>query len=167
MTQAITQTEPPRSPSRAREALQPDSNRTCPRQRHHLKSLSRSHCREKKPRVGARVREQQASRQQRDEASARPLATQALGKSEVLQTGLSVQVTMRDRIQRIRSVSTPDVKPYHLRPLTLRHSLADECAQYAWGLGFKLPLEAVKTSSLDSRVSCRRTKFNQGNSRRS
>lgn len=34
--------------------------------------------------------------------------------TEVLQTGLSVQVTMRGRKQRTRNVSTADVKPYHL-----------------------------------------------------
>ena len=41
--------------------------------------------------------------------------------TEVLQTGLSMQVTMHGRKQRTRNVSTADVKPYYLRPLSLRH----------------------------------------------
>ena len=43
--------------------------------------------------------------------------------TDVLQTGLSMQVTMRGKKQCSRNVSTADVKPYYLRPLTLRHSL--------------------------------------------
>ena len=78
--------------------------------------------------------------------------------TEVLQTGLSMQVTMRGRKQRTRNnVSTADIKPYYLRPLSLRHSLADEFAQYASGSGFRRALEAVNSSHFDSLVSCRRT----------
>ena len=66
--------------------------------------------------------------------------------------GLCVQITMRGRNQRARNVSTADVKPYHLRPLTLRHSLADTFARYARGRGLKLPSEAVKTTLFDSLV---------------
>ena len=72
--------------------------------------------------------------------------------TEVLQTGLSMQVTMRGRKQCTRNVSTADVKPYYLRPLYLRHSLADEFAQYAWGSGFRRALEAVNSSHFDSLV---------------
>ena len=82
--------------------------------------------------------------------------------TEVLQTGLSMQVTMRGRKQRTRNVSTADVKPYYLRPLSLRNSLADEFAQYAWGSGFRKALEAVNSSHFDSLVSCRRTKSPSG-----
>ena len=83
----------------------------------------------------------------------------------VLQTGLSMQVTMRGRKQRTRKVSTADVKPYYLRPLSLRHSLADEFAQYAWGSGFRKALEAVNSSHFNSLVSCRRTKPPSGAAR--
>ena len=76
-----------------------------------------------------------------------------------------LQTTIRGRKQRTRNVSTADVKPYHLRPLTLRDSLADEFAQYAWGPGFKLRLETVKTSTFDSLVSCRRVTSPSGTAR--
>ena len=77
--------------------------------------------------------------------------------TEVVQAGISIQVTMRGRKQRTRTVSVADVKPFHLRPLTLRHSLADEFAQYAWGPDFKVSLHAVDSASFDSLVSCRRS----------
>ena len=82
--------------------------------------------------------------------------------TEALQTGLSAQVTMWGRKQFTRKASTVDVKPYHLRPLAQRHSLADGFAQYAWGPGFKLSLEAIETSSFDSIVSCSRTTSTSG-----
>ncbi|CAM9132857.1 unnamed protein product, partial [Pylaiella littoralis] len=47
-------------------------------------------------------------------------------------TGLSVDVMMHARKIRNRSVSTADIKRFHVRPVRLRHSLADEFAQYAW-----------------------------------
>ena len=77
--------------------------------------------------------------------------------TEVLQTGLSMQVTMRGRKQRTRNVSTADVKPYYLRPLSLRHSVADEFCAVCFGSGFRGALEAVNSSHFDSLVSCRRT----------
>ena len=75
--------------------------------------------------------------------------------TEVLQTGLSLQSTMRGRKQRTRHVST--AKPYYLRPHTLRHSFADEFAQYAWVSDFKLSLEAVNPLSFDTLTSFRQT----------
>lgn len=59
--------------------------------------------------------------------------------SEVLQKGLSVHVSMQGRKQRDRRVSIADVKLFHTRPPSLRHSLADEFAHYAWTSDFKLP----------------------------
>ena len=99
-----------------------------------------------------------------EEASARPLH-RPLESDGSIADRPKCTVTMRGRKQRTRNVSTADVKPYHLRLLTLRHSLADEFAQYAWGPGFKLPLEAVETSSFDSIVSCRRTTPPSGTTR--
>ena len=74
---------------------------------------------------------------------------------EVLQQGLSVQVTMQGRKQRDRRVALADVKLFHTRPLPLRHSLADEFAQYAWTSDFKLP-EGQEASSFHSIAACRR-----------
>ena len=67
-----------------------------------------------------------------------------------------MQVTMRGRKQPTRNVSSADVKPYYLRPLSLRHSLVEEFAQYAWGSGFSGALEAVNSSHFDSLVSYHR-----------
>ena len=75
--------------------------------------------------------------------------------SAVLQQGLSVQVSMRGRRQRDRRVSLADVKPFHTRPLSLRHSLADEFSQRAWTADFGLP-EGQETSPFDSIAACRR-----------
>jgi len=75
--------------------------------------------------------------------------------TEVVRAGISVQVTMRGRKQRTRTVSVADVKPFHVRPLTLRHSLADEFAQYAWGPDFKMPSHGIDSATFDSIVSCR------------
>ena len=72
---------------------------------------------------------------------------------------------MRGRTQRTLLVSTEDVKPYNLRPLTLIRSLliADEFAQYAWDSNFQLPLEEVKSS--DALNSCRQTTSPSGTSK--
>ena len=56
---------------------------------------------------------------------------------EVLMTGLSVKVVMQGRKLRVRTVATSEVKPFHVRPLHLRHSIADEFAQYVWGPDWK------------------------------
>ncbi|CAB1096027.1 unnamed protein product [Ectocarpus sp. CCAP 1310/34] len=56
--------------------------------------------------------------------------------TDVIQPGLSVEVSLHGRRKRSRRVSTADVKPFHLRPPSLRHSIADEFATYAWGPDF-------------------------------
>lgn len=77
--------------------------------------------------------------------------------TEVLQTGLSAQVSMRGRKQRSRRVSLGDVRPFHVRPSHLRHSLADEFALYAWGPDFKRPDDSENSIRFDSLVTCRQT----------
>ena len=57
---------------------------------------------------------------------------------EVVQRGLSVVVVMQGRKIRKRTVSTAWLKPFHVRPLHLRHTIADEFAQYAWKVDFGL-----------------------------
>ena len=46
---------------------------------------------------------------------------------------------MRGLKLRSRRVSVADVTPFHVRPVHLRHSIADEFAQYVWGPDLKLP----------------------------
>ena len=58
---------------------------------------------------------------------------------EVLTTGLSAKVMMRGRRPRTRTVAASEVKPVHVRPAHLRHSIADEFAQYIWGPDWKTP----------------------------
>ena len=74
----------------------------------------------------------------------------------VIQPGLSVEVMMHGRKKRSRRVSTADVKPFHLRALSFRHSLAEEFAQYAWGPDFKLPAGAKESLGLVTIADCRR-----------
>ena len=76
--------------------------------------------------------------------------------SEVLQRGLSVKVLMNGRKKRERNVSLADVKLFHTRPPSLRHSLADEFAQFAWTADFKLSPDEEQSPVLDSIADCRR-----------
>lgn len=65
---------------------------------------------------------------------------------------------MHGRKKRTRRVSTADVKPFHLRPPSLRHSIADKFAQYAWGNDFKLPSGTEQRSMFTSIANCRRNR---------
>ena len=60
---------------------------------------------------------------------------------EIGQIGLILKVVMQGRKVRARTVSTADVKLFHVRPPDLRHPMADEFAQFAWtsDLGLKSP----------------------------
>ena len=78
--------------------------------------------------------------------------------TDVIQPGLSVEVSLHGRKKRCRRVSTADVKPFHLRPPSLRHSIADEFATYAWGPDFKLPGGAAELSEFVSIADCRRSR---------
>lgn len=81
---------------------------------------------------------------------------------EVPLTGLSVVVTMQGRKERTRSVSTADVKRFHLRPPSLRHALPDEFAQYAWGREFKTRIAAADDDSVVTLADCRRIRETSG-----
>ena len=80
----------------------------------------------------------------------------------VIQPGRRVEVMMHGRKKRSRRVSTADVKPFHLRALPSRHSLAEEFAQYAWGPDFKLPAGAKESSSLVTIAECSRVQPTSG-----
>lgn len=81
--------------------------------------------------------------------------------SEVLQRGLSVQVSMQGRRLRNRRVSLADVKPLCTRPLSLRHSLTDGFAQYR-SPDSKLPEEKKNALHFVSIVTCQRVTNSTG-----
>ena len=54
-------------------------------------------------------------------------------------TGQSVEVELRGRKTRKRTVSTSTLEPFTVRPLDLRHSIEDEFAQYAWEADYNDP----------------------------
>eukprot|EP00752_Nemacystus_decipiens_P017631 g15802.t1 len=74
---------------------------------------------------------------------------------EVLEKGLSVQVEMKGLRPRSRRVSVADVKPFHVRPVRLRHDIANEFAQHVWGADFKLPESSDQLPEYQSLVECR------------
>ena len=59
--------------------------------------------------------------------------------TRVLTTGLSVEVKLRGRKTRKRTVATSALKPFTVRPPDLRHSIEDELAQYAWEADYSNP----------------------------
>ena len=85
--------------------------------------------------------------------------------AEVLQTGLSVEVRMRGRRLRTRRVSLANVKPFHLRPPALRHSLVDEFAQSAWDSGFGQAVSSEAPRRFTSIVDCRKRSTDSGTTR--
>ena len=84
--------------------------------------------------------------------------------TRVLVTGLSVEVEMNARKHRTRTVAVADVKPFHLRPPALRHSLADEFAQHFWGPDFKSAAAPHDLTELTTLADCRRTRTPSGRS---
>ena len=59
--------------------------------------------------------------------------------TRVLITGLGVQVELRGRKTRKRTVATSALKPFTVRPPDLRHSIGDELAHYAWEADYSNP----------------------------
>ena len=45
--------------------------------------------------------------------------------------GLCYRVTLQGRRDRVRRAAASHIKPYHLRPLSLRHDFGDEYAHFA------------------------------------
>ena len=67
-------------------------------------------------------------------------------KTKVLNAGLTIEVVMERRSTQIRHVSAKCIKPFHARPPDLRHTLADEFAQFAWSadIGLTTPSLVAK-----------------------
>ena len=61
---------------------------------------------------------------------------------KVLQTGLSVEVELRVRRIRKRTVTTSSLKPFTVRPLGLRYWMVDKVVQYAWETDYNDPRHA-------------------------
>ena len=110
------------------------------------------------------VRESESSRHRdgRGKKLQHELYTGPWEVTEELQKGLSVRVVMRGRKQRDRRVSLADVKPFHVRPESLRHSLADEFAQFGWSADFKRSENLGTDEAWDSIAACRRTTKESG-----
>ena len=51
----------------------------------------------------------------------------------VITPGLCYRVTLQGRRERVRRAAASHIKPYHLRPPSLRHDFGDEYAHFAWG----------------------------------
>ena len=51
----------------------------------------------------------------------------------VITPGLCYRVTLQERRERVRRAAASHIKPYHLRPPSLRHGFGDEYAHFAWG----------------------------------
>ena len=65
--------------------------------------------------------------------------------------------------QRNRRVSCADVKPFHVRPLHLRHCINDEFAQYAWGPDLGLSESSDAMPKYQSLCNCRQCVLPSGN----
>ncbi|CAB1100402.1 unnamed protein product [Ectocarpus sp. CCAP 1310/34] len=78
--------------------------------------------------------------------------------TDVIRPGLIVEVSLHGRRKRTRRVSTADVKPFHLSPPSLRLSISDEFAAYAWGADVKLPSGAAELLEFVSIADCRRSR---------
>jgi len=59
-------------------------------------------------------------------------------------------------------VSCADVKPFHVRPLHLRHRISDEFAQYAWGPDFGLSESPGAMPKYQSLSNCRQRALPSG-----
>ena len=82
--------------------------------------------------------------------------------SRILQEGLTAEVEMKGRQLRTRKVHTGLIKPFHVRPRDLRHSMADEFAQYAWSSEFALTQPSVAAQPLYTLVSRREFRIDSG-----
>ena len=52
----------------------------------------------------------------------------------VITPGLRYRTTLQERRERVRRAAASHIKPYYLRPPSLRHDFGDEYAHFAWAL---------------------------------
>ena len=58
------------------------------------------------------------------------------------------RVTLQGRHERVRRAAASHIKPYHLRPSSLRHDFGDEYAHFAWGPDSGLGAASILASPL-------------------
>ena len=68
--------------------------------------------------------------------------------TKVLNVGLIIEVVMEGRSTRSRHVSPGGIKLFHVRPLDLRHPLADVFAQFAWSADIEPTIPSVGAKPL-------------------
>ena len=66
----------------------------------------------------------------------------------VITPGLCNRVTLQGRRERVRRAAASHIKPYYLRPSSLRHEFGDEHAYFAWGPDLGLVADSTLTSPL-------------------
>ena len=66
----------------------------------------------------------------------------------VITPGLCYRVTLQGRRERVRRAAASHIKPYHLRPSSLRHDFGDEYAHFAWGPDLGLVADSTLPSPL-------------------
>ena len=66
----------------------------------------------------------------------------------VITPGLCYRVTLQGRRERVRRAAASHLKPYHLRPQSLRHDFGDEYAHFAWGPDLGLMADSTLASPL-------------------
>ena len=66
----------------------------------------------------------------------------------VITPGLCYRVTLQGRRERVRRTAASHIKPYYLRPLSLRHDFGDEYAHFAWGPDLGLVADSTLASPL-------------------
>ena len=66
----------------------------------------------------------------------------------VITPGLCYRVTLQGRRERVRRAAASHIKPYYLRPPSLRHDFGDEYAHFAWGPDLGLVADSTMASPL-------------------
>ena len=66
----------------------------------------------------------------------------------VITPGLCYRVTLQGRRERVRQAAASHIKPYQLRPLSLRHDFGDLYAHFAWGPDLGLVADSTLASPL-------------------
>ena len=64
------------------------------------------------------------------------------------------RVTLQARRERVRRAAASHIKPYYLRPSSLRHNFGDEYAHFAWGPDLGLVADSTLASPLYTLVDC-------------
>ena len=72
----------------------------------------------------------------------------------VIIPGLCYRVTLQERRERMRRAAASHIKPYHMRPPSMRHGFGDEYAHFAWGPDLGLGAALTLPSPLYTLMDC-------------